>query len=148
MAVLDGLEPVIFTTVRGGSGLRVFQTIAAGLIGRDAALAGGAPTVALGMALHLFIASAVVTVYWLASGKMSALRRRPIVYGMLYGLVVFVVMNYVVIPLSALGTGLRIPAITLSPAFLNGIFATLVCVGIPTGLAARAAARETAPLPL
>ena len=142
VAILDGLDPVIFYAFRGVAPGRIFQGIAGGLMGREAALAGGTPTVVLGMALHLFIASVVVITYWLASRKLPALVRHPIAYGMLYGLAVYAVMNFIVIPLSALGSGLKVPTIAITPAFLNGIFATLFCIGIPTGIAARAAARE------
>jgi hypothetical protein len=140
VALLDGLEPVIFVALRGGQPMRVFQSIAAGLLGRDA-FTGGIRTVLLGMALHLFIASVVVVVYWLASRRIPALARKPFVYGPLYGLVVYAVMNFVVIPLSATGNGIRMPA---PIALANGIFAHLFCVGIPTGLTARAAARRDA----
>jgi hypothetical protein len=139
VALLDGLEPVIFVALLGGQPIRVFQSIAGGLIGRDAAFSGGASTMLLGMALHLFIASVVVVTYWAASRRMPALARKPFVYGPLYGLAVYVVMNFAVIPLSALGNGIRLPA---PVALANGIFAHLVCVGIPVGLTARAAARR------
>ena len=51
----------------------------------------------------------------------------------------FAVMTFVVIPLSAIGGGMRVPAL---PALLNGIFAHVVCVGPPAAFAARAARRE------
>jgi hypothetical protein len=145
VAILDGLDPVIFYGLRGVPAGQIFQGIAGGLLGREASIAAGTPTVFLGMAIHLFIASVVVTTYWLASQKIPALVRRPILYGMLYGLVVYAVMNYFVIPLSALGTGLKVPTIRITPGFLNGIFATLFCIGIPTGLAARAARLRGSP---
>jgi len=137
VAVLDGLEPVIFYALRGVHPIRVFQGIAAGLLGRES-FNGGIPTMLLGMGLHLFIASVVVLVYWLASRKWSGLTERPVRYGVLYGLMVYVVMSFGVVPLSAAGSGIRMPP----PVMLaNGIFAHLFCVGLPTAFAVRAAAR-------
>jgi hypothetical protein len=138
VAVLDILEPIIFYGLRGVSPIRIFQSVASGLLGREA-YAGGVPSALLGATLHVFIATVVVVVYWLASRRIGLLTRRPLLCGVMYGLAVYAVMTFVVIPLSAIGGGLRIPQL---PALLNGIFAHVVCVGPPSALAARAAARE------
>ena len=84
---------------------RIFQSVAAGLLGREAAVAGGAPTAALGLALHFFIALTVAFVYYTAARYAEALWRRPWVFGSLYGVAVFGVMHYIVVPLSAAGGG-------------------------------------------
>lgn len=135
VALLDGLDAIVFYALRGVHPMRVFQGIAAGLLGR-AAFGGGAATAVLGVCLHVVIASVVVLVYWRASRALPALARRPVLVGAAYGLVVYAVMTFLVVPLSAAGAGLRLPQ---APVLMNGIFAHLVCVGIPTGLAARAA---------
>lgn len=135
VAVLDILEPIIFYGVsRGTHPIRVFQSVASGVLGR-ASYDGGAGSALLGAALHVFIASVVVLVYWLASRRLPVLTKRPVLYGVLYGLAVYAVMTFVVIPLSAIGGSMRIPPL---PALLNGIFAHVVCVGPPTAFAARA----------
>ena len=141
VAVLDILEPIIFYGFRGVAPIRIFQSVASGLLGREA-YAGGIPSALLGAGLHVFIASVVVIVYWLASRRLPVLTERPLLCGVLYGLAVYAVMNFVVIPLSAIGGGLRVPQL---PALLNGIFAHVVCVGPPSAFAARAALRATIP---
>src|SRR5690606_7269061 len=78
---------------------RILHSIAAGLIGRDAAIAGGAATAALGLAPHFFSAMTIVTAFYLAARQAPALARRPLVTGPFYGLAAYAVMNYVVIPL-------------------------------------------------
>jgi hypothetical protein len=138
VAVLDILEPIVFYGFRGVPPIRIFQSVASGLLGREA-YAGGVTSALLGAALHSFIASVVVIVYWLASRRLRVLTQRPLLYGVLYGLAVYAVMTFVVVPLSAIGGGLRIPAL---PGLLNGIFAHIVCVGPPSAFAARAARRE------
>ncbi len=138
VAVLDGLEPVIFYAFRGVHPMRVFQGIAAGLLGREA-FNGGIPTALLGLGLHAFIATVVVATYWLASRQLPILTRRPFLCGPLYGLAVYVVMTFGVVPLSAAGAGVQMPRL---PMLVNGIFAHVFCVGIPTALAVRQASRN------
>jgi hypothetical protein len=137
VAVLDILEPIIFFGFRGVPSIRILQGVASGLLGRDDAYGGGTESALLGAALHVFIATVVVVVYWRASRPLPMLTRRPLVCGVLYGLGVYAVMSFVVIPMSAIGGGVRLPAL---PALLNGIFAHITCVGPPAAFAARAAA--------
>jgi hypothetical protein len=80
--------------------LRVLQSIASGLLGA-AAFQGGAAAALLGALLHYLIMLAMVGTYVFASGRLPRLLRRPWLYGGLYGLVLYAVMNGVVGPLSA-----------------------------------------------
>ena len=137
VGVLDGLDAIVFFGVRSGVGpLRIFQGIAGGLLGREAAVAGGWPTALLGMVLHFTIATTIVTAFYLASRRYPWLTRRPFVWGPLYGVAVYLTMNVVVLPLSALhGTGLP----SAVPVLLNGILIHILGVGTPSALFARAA---------
>jgi hypothetical protein len=85
----------------GTSLLRVLQSIASGLLG-GAAFQGGVSAALLGALLHYLIMLAMVGAYGLASARLPRLRRRPWLYGGLYGLVLYAVMNGVVRPLSAM----------------------------------------------
>jgi uncharacterized membrane protein YagU involved in acid resistance len=136
VGTLDGLDAVILTWVYGGSPLRMFQGIGAGLIGREAALSGGAPTVILGILCHFFIATVVSAIYIAAGRKLPLLTAHPLICGALYGLVVLAVMRNVVIPLSALGPPARALA---GVGLINQLFAHICLVGIPAALVARAA---------
>ncbi len=80
VGVLDGLDAIVFFGLRGVSPLRIFQAIAAGLLGR-AAFRGGLPTAVLGTMLHFSIALAIVAVYYLVSRRIAALTRRPLMWG-------------------------------------------------------------------
>ncbi len=102
---------------------------------KDPSLATAPP----GGALHYFIAFSIVGVYFLASRRAAVLTQHAIALGMLYGIVVYFVMSYVVIPLSAAGQG----AFSL-PAFVNGILIHTLGVGLPAALFARAATRAGA----
>jgi hypothetical protein len=122
--------------------VRIFQSVAAGLLGR-ASFEGGAATAALGLALHYLIALSMSLVYYLAAQRWQVLWRRPVQCGAGYGLLVYVIMNYLVVPLSAAGPGSEDPLwVTLS------IAAHVFLIGIPIALFTRppsARSRETPP---
>lgn len=101
VGVLDLLAAMLFGAFTGATPTRVAQSIASGLLGR-AAYDGGWTTAALGIALHFGIATAIATVYVVASRRLPMLRTRPVVAGALYGLCVFVFMYRVVLPLAGL----------------------------------------------
>jgi hypothetical protein len=82
-------------------GHRVPLVIAAGLLGRQAFL-GGPLTYVLGVLLHFSIASTAAAVYYGASRTLRFLTEHPLVCGLFYGIAVELVMNLVVLPLSAL----------------------------------------------
>lgn len=142
VGVLDGLDAILVWALRGVGPQRVFQGVAAGLLGPEA-FQRGAPAAALGLALHFLIATAVVAVYVLASRALPALLRRPVACGAAYGVGVWLVMNFAVIPL-AFDRGPR-----LSPGMVaNGLFAHVFLVGLPAAWAARRAARAPGRAPL
>jgi len=79
--------------------IRLFQTIAVGVLGK-ASYEGGVAAAVLGAGLHLFMATTFVAVYALVSRRLPELLRRPFVHGPVYGVLLYVVMNFVVMPLS------------------------------------------------
>jgi len=109
----------------GASPVRILQSIASGLLGRGAFQAG-ASAAALGLVLQFFIATTAAWVYYLASRRLPALVRFPIAGGSAYGIAVYVVMNFVVVPLSAVPKG---PFNwTLAPLI---VLVHIGCVGVP-----------------
>jgi hypothetical protein len=137
VAMLDGLDAIIFFGLRGASPARVFQGIAAGLLGRQAAIQGGVATALLGVALHFVVALGIVSTYYAASRRIRVLTTHPLMCGAIYGVVVYFFMNQVVIPLSAIGRG-SLPSL---PVFLNGIVIHVLGVGLPTAYFVKAAGR-------
>jgi hypothetical protein len=133
------------------SPMQVLQSVAGGWIGREAANAGGWNTAALGALTHFLIALTMADVF--VTLAPPAAKARPILSGTLYGLVLYVVMNYVVVPLSAARTG-HFPAdvaeatARLAESFgalrpkeplmlLGTVFTHTVLVGVPIALANR-----------
>jgi uncharacterized membrane protein YagU involved in acid resistance len=131
---LDISYACVFWTIKAGlTPERIFQSVAAGLLGK-ASFDGGAATAALGLALHYFIATNMALAYYLVARHWPLLTRRPWVSGAAYGLLLYLIMNYVVVPLSAAGTGSKDPLwVSLS------IAVHLLFIGVPCALFARLA---------
>ena len=112
--------------------LGVFQNVAGGLIGRDVARAGGVPTYVLGVSLHCLIGIIWAAIFWGLSRRIPALVKYAEPAGLVYGLIVYLGMNCVVVPLSALHAPLNLPPLLSWPAAAH-----LILVGLPIALVAR-----------
>jgi uncharacterized membrane protein YagU involved in acid resistance len=87
--------------ITGHNPARIMQAIAAGLLGK-ASFDGGIGTVLLGGVLQEIMGVLIATIYVVLSKTVPGLLRRWIPSGLIYGVIIFFVMNYVVVPLSAL----------------------------------------------
>jgi len=78
----------------------ILQAIASGVLGK-ASFLGGHHTMLLGFALQEVMSLIIAAIYILAAVRLAVLLRRPAAMGALYGVGIFLVMNLVVVPLSA-----------------------------------------------
>lgn len=81
-------------------GWGVCRNIAGGILG-PGAKQGGIGTWLFGLFLHFFIATTIAAVYCLSSRRLTFLREHFFVCGLFYGMAAWLVMNLVVLPLSA-----------------------------------------------
>jgi uncharacterized membrane protein YagU involved in acid resistance len=129
---LDISAAFLTAWLRAGIGpVRLLQFVASGLIGA-AAFTGGAKTAILGLALHFLIATVATVVFYLASRKWLILIERPVNFGLLYGIVVYLFMNFVVLPLSSVA-----PRPMTLTGFTIGILTIMFCIGLPIALIVR-----------
>ena len=112
--------------------VRVSQFIASGAIGPEA-FNGGKKTVALGLAFHYLIATVATLVFYLASRKLRLLVNWFIVMGLLYGVLVYLFMNFIVVPSSKI---VQRATPTLS-ARLIAMLIIMFCIGLPISLIVR-----------
>ena len=98
---------ILWGFILGHNPAGIWQSVASGLLGK-ASYDGGSATVVLGLALHFLIAFVMALVYVLASRRLPTLTARPVLMGVLYGLALYLVMNFVVVPLSAIGPPLSL----------------------------------------
>ena len=120
VGVLDISSAFVIWWTRGVGARRGLQGIAAGLLGSHA-FDGGLLTAGLGLALHFFVAFVVVTAFYLASRKLRFLTMHPIVSGVLYGIGVYIVMYWFVLP-------------TTFPTFRHRLWNELLAVAIHISL--------------
>jgi hypothetical protein len=97
---LDAVAASLFLRSQGVSPIRVWQGVASGLVG-ESAFKKGWTSVCWGLMLHFLIAFIAATVFCVAARFVPELLRSPFAAGILYGVAVFLVMNFVVLPLSA-----------------------------------------------
>ncbi len=118
--IINSLSPVV-----------ILQAIASGILG-TASFGGGAASAALGLVLQLSMSVIIAAIYCFAVGRLKMLRRAWPAGGIIAGFVIFGVMNYVVVPLSAVG---RVPHFT--PATFAGNLVALVLFGLIVAFFAR-----------
>jgi|SRR5581483_7200778 len=94
--------------INGRNPLVILAFIASGLLGKSA-FQGGLGTVTLGLFLQWLMSLVIAAAFVLASNRLPVLKLHWISTGLAYGVGVFVVMNYVVVPLSEIA---RMPQFT------------------------------------
>lgn len=132
-ATFDMVYAIVFSSMRGVSATRVMQSVASGLLGQRA-YDGGMSTALLGVALHYAMALLIAAIFYLASRRLGFMTRRAVVSGLLFGISVYLVMNFVVIPLSAFPTKL---VFTPERIAIN-VIAHMLLFGLPIALVTRA----------
>ena len=114
----------LFYAPAGATPIRILQGIASGALG-PASFQMGLESAALGAFFHFFISVCAAFIYFLASTKLSFLTRRWLISALVFGVLMFLAMRLVVVPLSAVKAGhMKISSIIgelCSHMFLFGI---------------------------
>src|SRR6478752_10151573 len=102
IGILDFIDAsTFFPLYYGITFQQVWWGPASGIIGREAARAGGWNTALFGILMHFVVAFCIATVYYLFSRNISYLVRHPVISGLVFGVIANYVMQCVVLPLSA-----------------------------------------------
>jgi uncharacterized membrane protein YagU involved in acid resistance len=134
--VLDLTAACVVSWIRAGVGpVRVMQSISSGLYGA-AAFTGGARTAVLGVVLHFIIATSAAAVFYVASRSLRILIEHAVPAGLLYGVLVYLFMNFVVLPLSQVAKR----PVPVSGRVI-GMLVIMFCIGLPIALIVRRAGR-------
>ena len=112
--------------------LTVGKAVARGWFGREKAMAGGLDVSIIGIVSHYSILLVAAAIFVFASLRFPILRRRAVIVGILFGLCIYVVMHFVVLPLSAAGPG-NPKGIQLVEELLGH----MLVIGLPIALWAR-----------
>jgi hypothetical protein len=100
IAAIDFSYCVLFWSPQGVAPMRILQGIAAGALGKTA-FSGGAATALLGAGFQWLIGACFVLAYALVARRLDVLVRHPRRHGIAYGMLLYLVMSRVVVPLSA-----------------------------------------------
>jgi len=100
IAATDLIYCLLFWSIQGVSPMRILQGIAAGALGQ-ASFHGGIATALLGAGLQWLIGACHVLAYAVVARRVAPLRLHPRRYGIAYGMLLYLVMNALVVPLSA-----------------------------------------------
>jgi hypothetical protein len=112
---------------------RVPRAIAGGVLGREALKSESLAVWSLGLFLHFFITCVAAAIYYAASRRLTFLREHALICGLFYGIAIWLVMNLIVVPLSALhNTG----PFTLA-AMVQGLLVHMILVGLPIAFSVR-----------
>ncbi|HZF17024.1 MAG TPA: hypothetical protein VE046_13870 [Steroidobacteraceae bacterium] len=128
----DILYAVVWNSTRGKAPEWTLQSVATGWLG-NASFEGGAGTATLGLASHYGIAIGAAAVFYFASRFIPFLRERAVLSGLIFGICVYLFMNYVLIPLSA--APFHIPF--TFPIVARGFASHAILFGVPIALAVR-----------
>jgi hypothetical protein len=114
------------TTAFISYGWNVPRGIASGLLG-PSARQGGLGVYILGIALHFFIALSAAVVYYLASRKLTFLAEHWLICGMFFGIGLWLVMNLIVLPLSAI----HFKGPFMLHGMIQGLLVHMIIIGLP-----------------
>lgn len=126
---LDLLSAFAFSALDDRAPGRVLRGVASGPFG-DAMRDGRAGAALAGLAVHYALMTIMVTVFVFAARRLPVLTRRPMLAGLAYGVGIYLVMYWIVLPL-------RFPSVFPQLGWWptgNALFSRLVCVGLPIGL--------------
>jgi len=129
-AVLDFVAAISLYGARGVPVLRIWQGVASGILGPSSFQRGWASG-SLGIAVHALVAFSASTVFCLVARQIPALAQRYLLYGPIYGVCVFLFMNLVVIPLSAIPKRHTPVGLVIAQLIIH-----LFCVGLPISFSA------------
>jgi hypothetical protein len=122
----DFIYPTVKTLMAGNPWTQPWKGVASGLLGK-AARDGGVEMAVLGAALHWFICFGAAALLYLIVSRVKWLPRQWIALGVIHGIAVLLVMNYIILPLSAIGRGIY----PLEQLHVHA-FWHIVLVGLPT----------------
>lgn len=128
--ILDAIYPTALTLLRGRDPAAMWRGVASGPF--PGASEWGAAGSALGLATHFVLMAIMVVVFMLAARRLPSLLDRPILSGVAYGLITYVVMNLIVV---SLRFGSPLPPAPVQIA--SQLFAHIVLVGLPMAFIAR-----------
>jgi len=134
---LDIGYAIAMSLVRGGTALAVLHSVASGPFGNDIDRLGWAGGL-LGLIVHFSIMAVMVSVFCMAVARWPRLNASPLLSGIAYGVISYIVMYWIVL---VLRWPERFPQ-TDPVKVYRALLPHLACVGIPLAYLVRKASRS------
>lgn len=131
VAILDITAAVLtYYIINGRIPFRIFQYIASAAVG-PGAFSTGVGMNLLGAFFHFFIALVFTSLFFILYSKLPILSKNKFIVGLLYGVLIWMIMNLVVLPLTLLpATAFHLLQVAI------GITTLMICVGLPISVIA------------
>jgi len=123
---LDIVAAFASYAAQGATPEGILKYIASGVLGA-AAMQGSVGVAGLGLLFHFALTTGMAAVFMAAALKLPTLAARPWLWGSVYGVLTWVAMVYVVVPLSAV-PGWKLPQ---GWNIVSGLLAHIFYVGVP-----------------
>jgi hypothetical protein len=122
-------QGIVFGLILKTPMINQLQFVASGIMG-ESAFAGGLATALLGLVLDFMMITIMASVFIFSVDRIPLLRRHVIPGSILYGFGIFIVMNLIVLPLSAA------PALPAPPLWLGIelVLQHILLIGLPLGI--------------
>ena len=134
---IDILYAAMMSAMAGAGPAAMLRTVASGPF--PPASGWGTAGSMLGLMVHFALMAVMAAAFMVAARAWPAILARPIASGIIYGLITYVAMNWVVVPLR-----FDVPLPPQPRAVVSQLFAHIVLVGIPIALVAARMLRQRA----
>ena len=131
---LDILAAILIYAVilQKTTAVKILQSIASGVF-KKGAYTGGSQMALYGLLLHYFIALAFALFYFIVYPYLPFLKKNTIISGFLYGIFVWLVMSFIVLPIAFP----QLPEKHFDFPLILSMLILMFCIGLPIALLTR-----------
>ena len=122
---LDILSAFFFGGIQGVGPGKILRYVASGPFG-DSMRDGGSLAAIVGLGVHFALMAIMVSLFFLIASRVDIVRRQWFLSGPLYGILIYLVMYWIVVP-TRFGTTPKTDLWSVG----NALFSHIVCVGLP-----------------
>jgi hypothetical protein len=140
---VDILGALASYTAQGATVQGILKYIASGLLG-PSAMQGGVEVAAVGLLCHFLLTTAMAAIYLAAAQRLRILATQPWWWGGVYGVLTWIAMVFVVVPLSGVA-GWKLPQ---GWSIVGGLLAHIFYVGVPIAHIVQHGLRKSTPTSL
>jgi uncharacterized membrane protein YagU involved in acid resistance len=127
---IDFLYASTMMMMAGQPATRAWMGVAGALFGKNMVIEIGLPMAAVGAALHFLITISAAAIFYVAAKRQPILLKHRLVSAVVFGLLFFLAMNYVIVPLSLIGRPIYVGASRIARELLTHI----IVIGLPISL--------------